>query len=437
MPAPAGILRPSALAIARGLSFAQAFQNGGTPWILRGTVPGAFVAGATAGVARAGIGMRGVNGYWGTGTGVGSTYSINPTEGTLLVFTRPDFISSDATAPRMAFSMANNYPTGPGIEWLKYTDGNCYVGKIDAGDKRVTFSNSGLWAAGDDVVLGYTWAATGQIAYVNGRNVGSNASTGSSVTSGQPFNVGQLATNGWYWNTTTNGAIYYAILLDRAFSASEIASASADPWWWVETSIPRVGAGTAYPLDAQPVGYKYTPGAVGLEYRRTLDARPVGYQYSPAPVDFIARRTLAAEGVVYHYAPANVALNYYPATDAGDTHDGFIRRTRRQRALDAAERQRRSEAAQEAVALRLSLEAAMGLAAEVVEDAPQPVADVVGTATREAARFVPMLARGPAPEVLQAANDAIVALRSAIAAADRARMLAEDDEDVLMLLRAL
>lgn len=79
----------------------------------------------------------------------------------------------------------------------------------------------------------------------------------------------------------------------------------------------------------------------------------------------------------------------------------------------------------------------MGLAAEAVEDAPQPVADVVETATREAARYVPMLARGPAPEVLQAANEAIVALRSAIAAADRARMLAEDDEDVLMLLRAL
>jgi hypothetical protein len=146
---------------------------------------------------------------------------------------------------------------------------------------------------------------------------------------------------------------------------------------------------------------------------------------------------LQADAIPYTYRVPSVALNYYPAQAEGDTHDGFIRRSRRQRAMDAAERQRRSEAAQEAVALRLSLEAAMGLAAEVVEDAPKPVADVVGTATREAARFVPMLARGPAPEVLQAANDAIVALRTAIAAADRARMLAEDDEEVLMLLRAL
>jgi hypothetical protein len=114
-----------------------------------------------------------------------------------------------------------------------------------------------------------------------------------------------------------------------------------------------------------------------------------------------------------------------------------VRRSRRQRAQDAAEKRRRDDLVAEAVALRLSLEAAMGEAAEATEDVPEPVAEAVEAATQAAARYVPRLLAGPAPEVMEAAHKAVVALRSAIAAADRARMLAEDDEDVLMLLRAL
>ena len=290
----------------------------------------------------------------------------------------------------------------------------------------------GTWAC-----VGVSWAiGRSTNFYVGGRLFGTSSTSGDIQTPITGWNLGRYGVPAARY---FNGSLAMVRTWDRVLQPGEFLRLYRDPWAGTARRPLRGIAvpGTAYPLDAQPVGYKYTPGAVGLEYRRTLDARPVGYQYSPAPVDFIARRTLAAEGVVYHYAPANVALNYYPATDAGDTHDGFIRRTRRQRAMDAAERQRRSEAAQEAVSLRLSLEEAMGLAAEAVEDAPEPVANVVETATREAARFVPMLARGPAPDVLQAANEAIVALRSAIAAADRARMLAEDDEDVLMLLRAL
>ena len=127
-----------------------------------------------------------------------------------------------------------------------------------------------------------------------------------------------------------------------------------------------------------------------------------------------------------------------PLPDTGDTHDGFIRRSRRQRAQDAAERRRRDEMAQEAVTLRLSLEAAMGMAAEVAEDTPAEAVEAVEAVAKRAARLVPTLADTRADEALLAsAREAVAALRAAVQEAERARALAEDDEEVLMLLRAL
>jgi hypothetical protein len=119
----------------------------------------------------------------------------------------------------------------------------------------------------------------------------------------------------------------------------------------------------------------------------------------------------------------------------GDTHDGFVRRSRRERAMAAAEQRRRDEMAQEAVALRLSLEAAIGMAAEVAEEAPQ---EAIQAATRQAARMVPALAdTRPDDALLASAREAVAALLAAVQEAERARALAEDDEEVLMLLRAL
>lgn len=148
-------------------------------------------------------------------------------------------------------------------------------------------------------------------------------------------------------------------------------------------------------------------------------------------------RTLAVDGVAYRYSPSDVALSYTPASDTGDTHDGFKRRSRRERAAAAADRRRRDEMAQEAVALRLSLEAAMGMAAEVAEDTPAEAVEAVQAVAKQAARLVPTLADTRADEALLAsARDAVTALRAAVAEAERARLLAEDDEDVFMLLRA-
>jgi hypothetical protein len=123
--------------------------------------------------------------------------------------------------------------------------------------------------------------------------------------------------------------------------------------------------------------------------------------------------------------------------NTGDTHEGFVRRTRRQRALDAAERKRRDDAVAEAMALRLSLEAAMGMAVEAVEEAPPEAAKALERAT-EAARPMPaVLARAPDYSALEAARVTVAALHQAIAEAARAKALADDDADVEILLRAL
>jgi hypothetical protein len=117
-----------------------------------------------------------------------------------------------------------------------------------------------------------------------------------------------------------------------------------------------------------------------------------------------------------------------------DTHDGYLRRSRRQRAVEAAQRRREAERLADAQALRLELEAALGMAADVVDDVPQPAVEAV----QEAVAVVRALPPITAPRVdFTAARAAIADLLAAIDAAMKAKALADDDEEVEMLLRAL
>ena len=352
--------------------------------------------------------------------------------------------------PQGSFCVRLKPNAGGGV--VAYEDGGGYnnfamfcptpgsdVVRFNIGSNADRNSASRTWVATTwyDVVV--TWGAEIKI-YINGvLDTTIAASGGTKNTTGDNDQLGRYSygggTSGLYSPCSMSGVRIY----NRAITPSEVARLHREPWAGTARPWRRSygTTGTTYNLTTGALSRTYAVGAALFSIGRRIDTGGLSRAYTVGDAGFTVRRTLQADAIPYTYRVPSVALNYYPAQAEGDTHDGFIRRSRRQRAMDAAERRRRDEAAQEAVALRLSLEAAMGLAAEAVEDAPQPVADVVETATREAARFVPMLARAPDPEVLQAANEAIVALRSAIAAADRARMLAEDDEDVLMLLRAL
>ena len=124
----------------------------------------------------------------------------------------------------------------------------------------------------------------------------------------------------------------------------------------------------------------------------------------------------------------------------GDTHDGYLRRSRRQRALEAAERRREAERLADAQALRLELQAAMGMAADVVAEAPAQAVEAV----QEAVAVVQGIQRGDSNSIAPLDRAFVNNMRAAVAdllktieAAQRAKALADDDEDVEILLRAL
>lgn len=128
---------------------------------------------------------------------------------------------------------------------------------------------------------------------------------------------------------------------------------------------------------------------------------------------------------------AEITANLSPfVVDGGDTHDG-LRRSRRERRLEALRQRADAEKLADAQALRLSLEAALGLAVEVapavaprvaeaVERAPKP-ADVDWQRVAQDAEQYARLSRA-------------VAKLSALVQAEARRLADEDDDDAAFLL---
>jgi hypothetical protein len=332
--------------------------------------------------------MTGANGWWGSSS-ASNTYSLGTNAGTVIVYFLADHDSGSA-GNRILFAFGN--PTFPSAYLVAISTffGTWYAGWADGADKRVTVSASGLYANGDLVSTALTWGPSSQIAYMQGRQIVSGAAANYGTTAAGELIIGNNNSGAFPWVQAASGGVYYAVAFDRQFTPAEIAEAAADPWWWAR----------------QP--------------RRRPGRTPIAYTLNPEPVE-------------YRYTPATVALTYEPA-QTGDTHDGMKRRSRRQRAMDAAEQRRRASLAEEALALRLSLEAAMGMAAEVAEEAPAEAAQAVQAAVRAARVAIPA-----APDVaaLADARKAVATLLEAVEEARRLKALAEDDEDVLMLLRAL
>jgi hypothetical protein len=249
---PQGIIRPNRDAIANGLSFAQAFQNGdGLTWLSRGAMaPGlGYANGAHTRVSRGGPGMMGANAQWG-GRNAGFTYTAPTAAGTALVFTVADFSPTDGQS-RMLFHFGPySYPTGPVISMQKAGDNKVYFGWYAGSDTRANVSASGLWAAGDLMTMATTWQTGSTRAYVKGKRVATNAGMASGSTAGADFTIGYFSeVNTWHWNSGTTGAILYVLLFDKAFSDSELAQAEADPWWWTEQPQRRRAASVSSTND--------------------------------------------------------------------------------------------------------------------------------------------------------------------------------------------
>jgi hypothetical protein len=240
VPRPVGITRPNARAIARGLSFAMDFGDPSLrPWIRRTTSGGAeaAVTAALAGGAtrswmpRAGYGITGNGGYWGS-SGAGNTYALPTTEGTVIVAVVADHNANDGVAHQPFFLGVNS--SNRTVEAVKWSDNNLYIGIID---KRMVFSVSGLYLAGDPAfTIATTWQAAGQAAFVKGVQRGTSASTGLGDTSGGNFVLGQNDAATRKWSSGTTGGVLFALIFDRALTVAEIAEADRDLWWWARQS---------------------------------------------------------------------------------------------------------------------------------------------------------------------------------------------------------
>jgi hypothetical protein len=441
---PPGILRPNAEALSRGMSFAQAFQNGPRhPFVARGAVAtAAFHGSSEFYAARGGIGLSGDG--WGGGS-ASNTYALSQTSGTVLMYLA-QYVDGGSTIRRW-FSQFG--PSGDNQHRMEVVDGNFSFGWIAGGVNRLVGASAvGYYTAGRPFTIASTWDASGQAAYASGRQFGTGTA-GYANTAGSNISIGYLPGFGFESGRIKPSALYYTLVFDTAFTPEQVAQAEADPWWWIERSVMRpvrralaVGplsaeiAGTVditasvaatLALDAAIAGTVDVTASVAAT--TTLDAEIAGTV--PITADISARLDRLAE--IAGTIPITASITAFMEGGAGDTHDGFLRRSRRQRALDAAERRRDAERLADARALRLELEAALGMAADAVEGAPAPAVDAV----REAVAVVRALPHVAPAIDFASARAAVSDLLAAIETARRAKALADDDEDVEILLRAL
>ena len=326
---------------------------------------------------------------------------------------------------------------------------NVTVVTTSGGPAGYGFSGTTTLTAGNwyHVVIVYQEAGTIS-AYLNGSLEGSASLSGSSVlrtaNSETFFGLGE---NGGGVNRWLNGAINNARIFNRVVRPFEVDRLYADPW--AGTARPRrrvyaspapamltaTIAGTvditasvsaAMALDAQIAGtVPITASATAaLDLAATIGAT--------VPITASIQAQLSRIATITGEIPITASIQ---ATNGGggDTHDGYMRRSRRQRALEAAERRREVERLADAQALRLELQAAMGMAADAVAEAPAQAVEAV----QEAVAVVQALPAPAAVVDFTAARAAIADLLATIEAAQRAKALADDDEEVEMLLRAL
>ena len=289
--------------------------------------------------------------------------------------------------------------------------------------------------------------AVAPLFYTRGVAAGSASSldgTGSGPSSGGPFRLTSAFDFGNAWHTSN-----IAIAAARVWTADEHLAFHLDPYGVLEEA-PRwyfANTGAVGPLSAEIAGTVDITASVAaalaldatiagtvdvtasVAATTALDAEIAGAV--PITASIAARLDRLAE--IAGTIPITASITAFIEGGAGDTHDGFLRRSRRQRALEAAERRRDAERLADARALRLELEAALGMAADAVEEAPAPAVEAVREAVAVVRALPPV-----APAIdFAAARAAVSDLLAAIEAARRAKELADDDEDVEILLRAL
>lgn len=228
----------------------------------------------------------------------------------------------------------------------------------------------------------YTQNGTTATIYINGRSRDSKTITAPTYQS-LPLRFGNDAGATGY----INGQMQSVRFFNRALLPAEVARLGRDPW-----------AGTA--RGRAPVPFIYPP----------LSATITG------TIPITAEITATLQPFV---------------VDGADTHDG-IKRSRRLRRIEALRQRADDERLADAQALRLSLEAALGLAAEMpTDDAPR-----VAEAVQRAPKPAEVDWRRVADDAEQYArlSTVVARLSTLVQAEAKRRADADDDDDAAFLL---
>lgn len=164
----------------------------------------------------------------------GITWYPSQGAGSILVCFRSTLASTDASASRAPFGYGVQAASKHFLAFNWFNDGNLYAGWNDNNTWRIIVSTSGLWNAGDLVILAVTWDASvpTQTLYVNGRSISTVGTCSPGNMTGDSGNQVAIGDANGTGSGFRQNQLYVAVL-DRALTASEIGYVQENPFNWL------------------------------------------------------------------------------------------------------------------------------------------------------------------------------------------------------------
>lgn len=312
-----------------------------------------------------------------------------PSSGTVTWWQNPTYAFNASNLLRVPWGNSTATASGAYLSCQVFSNNQWYVGWVNGTDYRLTFAATAANWPQAWTFYAFTWGPSGNALYINaGQLVASSATVPVVAESTANFALAKLGPAFSLSLSHFAGDLQGVRRFNRALRINEIQRLYADKW-----------AGAAH--SQRPIAYTPFP-----DLSATIDATiPITAQITATLQPFVV--------------------------DGGDTHDG-VKQSRRLRRIEALRQRADAERLADAQALRLSLEAALGLAAEIpTDDAPR-----VAEAVQRAPKAAEVDWRRVADDAEQYARlSRVVAKLSAVVQAEaRRRADADDDDDAAFLL---
>lgn len=175
-------------------------------------------------------------------------YGLPTAFGTVVVSCRPAFSPTDGKEHGLlTFSGGGAFSTAPGIDMMKWSDGNWYVGWVASGDFRIATSASGTFVAEQECLMALTWDSANVVQRftINAVQIGvrtSAFSTGATASTTQGvIRIGNGEFQHGVNNSeySANGQIHWVGVWDRVLSDTELRGLMAEPYCFMAPPAPR------------------------------------------------------------------------------------------------------------------------------------------------------------------------------------------------------